>query len=65
MGIRGDERFCLMRTGTYNIFMEYCSCNSRDGCNNSPLSKVSNILIGTLVVIPVLKILDVWLHVNT
>ncbi|XP_050476007.1 uncharacterized protein LOC126866455 [Bombus huntii] len=32
-GIEGDERFCLMRTGTYNIFMEYCTCNSKDGCN--------------------------------
>lgn len=34
-GIEGDERFCLMRTGTYNIFMEYCTCNSKDGCNSS------------------------------
>lgn len=33
-GIAGDERFCLMRTGTYNIFMEYCTCNSKDGCNS-------------------------------
>lgn len=33
-GIEGDERFCLMRTGTYNIFMEYCTCNSKDGCNS-------------------------------
>uniref|UniRef100_A0A1Q3EZY7 Putative conserved secreted protein n=1 Tax=Culex tarsalis TaxID=7177 RepID=A0A1Q3EZY7_CULTA len=32
-GIEGDERFCLMRSGTYNIFMEYCTCNSKDGCN--------------------------------
>lgn len=32
-GIGGDERYCLMRTGTYNIFMEYCTCNSKDGCN--------------------------------
>ncbi|XP_046753042.1 uncharacterized protein LOC124416161 [Diprion similis] len=36
-GIAGDERFCLMRTGTYNIFMEYCTCNSKDGCNTGPL----------------------------
>ncbi|XP_012230027.1 UPAR/Ly6 domain-containing protein crok [Linepithema humile] len=35
-GIGGDERFCLMRTGTYNIFMEYCTCNSKDGCNSAP-----------------------------
>ncbi|CAK9802157.1 hypothetical protein ANTQUA_LOCUS3161 [Anthophora quadrimaculata] len=34
-GINGDERFCLMRTGTYNIFMEYCTCNSKDGCNTA------------------------------
>lgn len=36
-GIEGDERFCLMRTGTYNIFMEYCTCNSKDGCNSAGL----------------------------
>lgn len=34
-GIEGDERFCLMRTGTYNIFMEFCTCNSKDGCNGA------------------------------
>ena len=33
-GIGKDERFCLMRSGTYNIFMEYCTCNSKDGCNS-------------------------------
>ncbi|KAM3965820.1 crooked [Aphomia sociella] len=37
VGIQGDERFCLMRTGTYNIFIEYCTCNSKDGCNSSSL----------------------------
>ncbi|XP_050348006.1 uncharacterized protein LOC126771886 [Nymphalis io] len=37
VGIQGDERFCLMRTGTYNIFLEYCTCNSKDGCNSSSL----------------------------
>ncbi|XP_065342439.1 UPAR/Ly6 domain-containing protein crok-like [Cloeon dipterum] len=35
-GIGGDERYCLMRSGTYNIFMEYCTCNSKDGCNAAP-----------------------------
>lgn len=34
-GIEGDERFCLKRTGTYNVFMEFCTCNSKDGCNSS------------------------------
>lgn len=37
-GIEGDERFCLMRSGTYNIFMEYCTCNSKDGCNGATQS---------------------------
>lgn len=27
-GIEGDERFCVMRTGSYNIFMEYCTCKT-------------------------------------
>ncbi|XP_014221508.2 uncharacterized protein LOC106648878 [Trichogramma pretiosum] len=34
-GILGDESLCLMRTGTHNIFMEYCTCNSDDGCNSA------------------------------
>lgn len=57
VGIRGDERFCLMRTGTYNIFMEYCTCNSRDGCNNSPTIQLSSTLSGTLFVILMVKLL--------
>jgi hypothetical protein len=24
-----------MRTGTYNIFMEYCTCKAKDGCNSA------------------------------
>ncbi|XP_068968101.1 UPAR/Ly6 domain-containing protein crok [Bombus flavifrons] len=40
-GIEGDERFCLMRTGTYNIFMEYCTCNSKDGCNAASYNHTS------------------------
>lgn len=36
-GIEGDERYCLMRTGSYNIFMEFCTCNSKDGCNGGSL----------------------------
>jgi len=54
-GIEGDERFCLMRTGTYNIFMEYCTCNSKDGCNsagiiNGKFIYVAVMLIFTLIV---------------
>ncbi|KAI4456131.1 atilla isoform b-related-related [Holotrichia oblita] len=61
VGIQGDERFCLMRTGTYNIFMEYCSCNSRDGCNSSDISKVSSVLFGTIFLISLSKVLH-WLY---
>ncbi|GLV34666.1 crooked [Carabus blaptoides fortunei] len=31
-GIEGDERFCLMRTGTYNIFMESLSTGEAIRC---------------------------------
>uniref|UniRef100_A0A1A9VA75 Uncharacterized protein n=1 Tax=Glossina austeni TaxID=7395 RepID=A0A1A9VA75_GLOAU len=54
-GIEGDERFCLMRTGSYNIFMEYCTCNSKDGCNgagiftNYHLTIVTSSIGGALV----------------
>ncbi|XP_067622560.1 UPAR/Ly6 domain-containing protein crok [Eurosta solidaginis] len=50
-GIEGDERFCLMRTGSYNIFMEYCTCNSKDGCNGSGLLRTNKTayLLSTLL----------------
>uniref|UniRef100_A0A182NGP8 Uncharacterized protein n=1 Tax=Anopheles dirus TaxID=7168 RepID=A0A182NGP8_9DIPT len=44
-GIEGDERFCLMRSGTYNIFMEYCTCNSKDGCNAATLRGPTGVLV--------------------
>ncbi|KAI4494521.1 hypothetical protein M0802_008842 [Mischocyttarus mexicanus] len=51
-GIAGDERFCLMRTGTYNIFLEYCTCNSKDGCNSAPKDHASLLLLLLTMVIP-------------
>lgn len=51
-GIAGDERFCLMRTGTYNIFLEYCTCNSKDGCNSAPKDHGSLLLLLLTTVIP-------------
>lgn len=48
-GIVGDERFCLMRTGTFNIFMEYCTCNSKDGCNSAGLAKPQSMMFTALV----------------
>ena len=34
-GIGGDERYCLQRSGTFNIHIESCTCNSKDGCNHA------------------------------
>ncbi|XP_077299781.1 crooked [Arctopsyche grandis] len=48
-GLGGDERFCIMRTGTYNIFLEYCTCNSKDGCN-SAISHKSHSAITILLI---------------
>lgn len=31
----GNENFCTMRTGTYNVFVETCTCSSKDGCNTA------------------------------
>lgn len=55
-GIQGDERFCLMRTGTYNIFMEYCTCNSKDGCNAASAIKRYSILgiVGSILTLKLL-----------
>ncbi|CAD7079966.1 unnamed protein product [Hermetia illucens] len=50
-GIEGDERFCLMRTGTYNIFMEYCTCNSKDGCNSADLTAPVRFLAATVATV--------------
>lgn len=46
-GLGGDERFCLMRTGTYNIFIEYCNCNSKDGCNTASAFVISKFMLVT------------------
>lgn len=51
-GIEGDERYCLMRTGTYNIFMEYCTCNSKDGCNSSGIINPKYYVVFILLALP-------------
>lgn len=53
-GIEGDERFCLMRTGTYNIFVEYCTCNSKDGCNDGAINKPAVLLFLTTSLVAVI-----------
>ncbi|KAG5676851.1 hypothetical protein PVAND_006658 [Polypedilum vanderplanki] len=63
-GIEGDERFCLMRTGTYNIFMEYCTCNSKDGCNTGGKNNPKLLQIGLLCLLAVLIFSTIILSVN-
>lgn len=50
-GIGGDERYCLMRTGTHNIFVEICTCVSKDGCNNAASLEIHLIItfVGSLL----------------
>lgn len=44
-GIGGDERYCLMRTGSYNIFVEICTCVGRDGCNSATSLQVHTVIL--------------------
>merc|ERR1719481_140345 len=37
-GVGSDERYCIHRSGTYNIHVEYCTCRKKDGCNGAPAS---------------------------
>ena len=34
-GVGGDERFCLHKWGTFDIYVEECTCASKDGCNGA------------------------------
>merc|ERR1711963_631891 len=34
-GIGRDERYCIHRSGTYNVHMEYCTSRSKDGCTSA------------------------------
>jgi len=44
-GIGGDERYCIFRSGTYNIHSEYCTCNAKDKCNGAPGSGEPSALV--------------------
>ncbi|XP_054168067.1 uncharacterized protein LOC128965399 [Oppia nitens] len=51
----GNEHNCLYRQGTHDIYQEYCTCNSKDGCNvgalGSPIFKLIVIMtIMTLII---------------
>jgi len=45
-GIGKDERYCLYRSGTYNIHVEYCTCRKKDGCNSADTTGISWAVIG-------------------
>ena len=50
----GNEHHCLIQQGTYDVYVESCTCNSKDGCNAAPLVSPSSgvkqafLLISTL-----------------
>uniref|UniRef100_A0A4Q8K287 U6-Liphistoxin-Lsp1a_1 n=2 Tax=Liphistius TaxID=62150 RepID=A0A4Q8K287_9ARAC len=54
----GNENYCSMRTGTYNVFVETCTCNSKDGCNSASLTRFSILALGLsfLILLGVVKI---------
>jgi len=41
---------CEMRYGTYDVIMESCACNNKDGCNSSPTRSGLNPLTVKLIV---------------
>jgi len=43
-GYTPDERYCIHRSGTYNIHVEYCTCRSKDGCNGAKSNRESRAL---------------------
>eukprot|EP00096_Caligus_rogercresseyi_P010380 TRINITY_DN3763_c0_g1_i1.p1 TRINITY_DN3763_c0_g1~~TRINITY_DN3763_c0_g1_i1.p1 ORF type:complete len:146 (+),score=7.94 TRINITY_DN3763_c0_g1_i1:25-462(+) len=48
-GMGGDERYCLHRSGTYNIHIETCTCRSKDGCNHAPSISSNYALISSSI----------------
>ncbi|XP_042217816.1 uncharacterized protein LOC121863293 [Homarus americanus] len=59
-GVGGDARYCIYRTGTFNIHMEYCTCNDKDGCNPAADARPSIPLVFT-VSTGVLMFIGRWL----
>merc|ERR1712228_251529 len=50
-GVGRDERYCIHRSGTYNIHVEYCTCRKKDGCNGSTGQAASWTLISVLLLV--------------
>ena len=47
----GNEHHCLIRQGTHDIYMEYCTCNSKDGCNSASGLTLSPIFLTIAIMI--------------
>ncbi|KAJ6225438.1 hypothetical protein RDWZM_003983 [Blomia tropicalis] len=35
------EEECIRRTGTFSVMIEFCACNSGDGCNHAAIASFS------------------------
>ena len=46
-----NYRYCIHRSGTYNIHVEYCTCRKKDGCNGKTGLTASRTLISFLLVV--------------
>ncbi|XP_059079941.1 uncharacterized protein LOC131878056 [Tigriopus californicus] len=53
-GIGRDERYCIHRSGTYNIHVEYCTCRSKDGCNGAGTAQSFLLMTGLPLALSVL-----------
>lgn len=51
---QGGGSTCQMRHGTYDVFMEVCTCNTKDGCNSTGNLMPNRLLLGLLNTITVL-----------
>merc|ERR1712080_45470 len=56
IGSGRDERYCIHRTGTYNIHVEYCTCRSKDGCNSGRRFAPTNWMILSVLSIVIVTI---------
>ena len=44
-----NSRYCIHRSGTYNIHVEYCTCRKKDGCNSAPGSVTVTVTVTVTV----------------
>lgn len=48
-------------SGSFNIFLEYCTCNSKDGCNVGSISKSSWLVFGASITFFIVRTFAYWL----